>query len=223
MSLQFDQKTDGQVGGANTLTVTPTITATPNNILVAAVFCSIGDNVTGVTATKGGSNVAMVLIDKMIRGDIAGEQYVYLLTGVDTGVINVIASATGTPNLRLSAISYVGAKQTGQPDAATVGGDTQTTNPTTVSLTTVAANCWLVMLTGDDNEDACTLSSGGGISRGAIVEGKTIFDSNAALLAGSNSLIIEHGFAGQALRSLVLSIAPDVPVAGGTLMGQVWL
>lgn len=134
--------------------------------------------------------------------------YLFELAGPATGAHNVTVSYTGTPNISALTVSYDGAAQTGQPDNHKT--DSQTNDPTTVSLTTNANDSWMVMFSEDANADGLSITAGGTLrvgSGGSNALG--LFDSNGAIApAGSHSMTIEHTFGNVALKSLVASFAP---------------
>lgn len=187
-----------------------------NPILFVALEIDSSQTVTGVTY----NGVSMTQTDSIVpRSTIT--DYLFMLQAPATGTHNVTVSYTGSPNLRGCAVSYDGAAQTGQPDNHKT--DSQTNDPTTVSLTTNANDSWMVMFSEDANADGLSITAGGTLRQGDGGSNTfAFFDSNGAIApAGSHSMTIEHTFNNVALKSLVASFAPIQSGIGSQLGGKV--
>jgi len=132
----------------------------------------------------------------------------WVLINPATGSNTVSMSFSGAVYKQGIAASYTGAKQSAQPDSNNSGGPT-TTNSFSISTTTIADNCWLVMAGTNDNGN--TVSGGTGTTgRQSDPNGfGWLADSNAAKTpAGSYSLNVTC--TSQPMQGQILSIAPLV-------------
>lgn len=200
MAIALDTSTDGGlVNPATSITYAHTCTGS-NLILFVSAFGDVtNDVVTGATY----NGVSMSLVGKALPTG-AADRWVYLwvLVNPATGTHNVVVSASASIAIDSDAVSYTGAKQSGQPDASNTGANNQ--NSITISVTTVADNCWLV---GGFRASTTGATPGTGTTQRQGSSGLYTADSNGAKTpAGSYSLIYNNGnsnFAG-----VVASIAP---------------
>lgn len=111
-----------------------------NRILMGYIY-SATDNVTGATY----NGVAMTFVSKLLMVGAAAGQYLhcYILVNPTSGSNTFSVTSSSGLGGYLSAVSYKGMKQSGQPDGNTTQAVTSTTSLTT-SLTTIADRCWLV-------------------------------------------------------------------------------
>lgn len=187
--------------GATSLTYSLTV-ASVNEILCVGVI-DYGSYVTGIT--YGG--VAMTQAASVgIYGGGATSR-IYILANPATGANNIVVTKSSGNNAIWSvAGSYAGAAQTGQPDAT--GSTTLSGSTTTTSVTSVADNCWMVLVGWCDNGG--TVSAGTGSTKRVQTTGyggNGLFDSNAAITpAGSKSMTYTSGNGGQ--TGLAITLAP---------------
>ncbi len=160
------------------------------------------NNITGASY----NGVSMTQVDNLLMTGGAAGQYIYMYTleNPASGANNVTVTSSSGMGGYISAVSYTGAAQTGQPDASNKGGSSSTSSQS-VSVTTTVDNCWLVGFAYTGN----TMSAGTGTTlRGGSVAGiLSAIDSNGVTTpAGSDSLIVTQtaSFAGM----IVASIAP---------------
>jgi hypothetical protein len=219
MAIAFDAATDGGVVTATSLTWSHTCTGSNLILLVGFNGSSAGgtDDITGVTY----NGVSMTLAAK--KDPTGGDRilYVYYLIGPATGAHNVVISASSSHNLSGGAVSYTGALQSGQPDNTTTNVEVSSSSKTlTTSLTTVADNCWTVLLEGCYDASAGPTAGTGATRR--IFDGNFgawgLFDSNGLIHpAGSYSMTTNRSADpfGLLIAHVMVSIAPDTG-GGGT-------
>jgi hypothetical protein len=208
-----------QAGGAGASGLNAVHTYSFNNVAgdilivdVMTVSIVAGDKVTGVTY----NGVAMTRIaDSGDSGAGSHERvFSYYLVGPATGTHNVVVTTTNAlyETVNGNATSYIGAKQTGQPDSYAVSVSSSASSPLTISTTVVATGCWLhaffasynlIPSAGTGTTSRATFTSGGnGMSA----------DSNGTVGTGSQSQ--QFTWSGtNAYAAIVLSIAP-VPASG---------
>lgn len=139
--IALDAVSVGSVASTS-LTYSHTCTGT-NLVLIVSVFTtgiSGRDSISGVTF----NTVGMTLVDKQqnAAGDAYG--YTFILVAPATGAHNVVVSASESATIRSDAISYTGAKQSGQPDSH--GKKTTSGTPTiTNAVTTNSPQCWMIV------------------------------------------------------------------------------
>ncbi len=193
MSIAFDAATDGGVvNTATSLTFAHTCSGSNRMLFVSVVAGNTPNTITGVTY----NGVAMTKIDSVINGT---DRYVYLwyLIAPGAGAFNVVVTSNANELIMATAASYTGVKQSAQPDAHTTNTGT---SPVTTSVTTVADNCWTILV-GYANGGALTASTGSTFRvQGATFTNPTMFDSNTALTpAGSKSMAVTATGSGTAV------------------------
>src|SRR3990167_3818009 len=138
MALALDTGTNGgNNGGGTSHTYSHTCTGSDLILFVGVGTNSSSDLISGVTY----NTVAMILVDKQ-QGTSTNYSYLYYLITPATGAHDVVVSASSTCTIYSGAVSYTGAKQSGQPDSTNKGTETGATF--TLSTTVVASNCWLI-------------------------------------------------------------------------------
>lgn len=170
------------------------------------LFVFARNSITGVTY----AGVAMTKVGEA-TSDVTVSLWV--LVNPALGANNVVLSG---PWKAGCSVSYTGAKQSGQPDAFTT--KTQTGGTTlTVTLTTVADNCWTVV----GARGGGTLSGGTGTTLRSQVGGdNALLDSNGAVTPpGPRSMeVIQTGSDNWA--AVMASFAPFVaPTTEGDIQG----
>ena len=204
MSIAYDNASHS--GFLNTTSNDLThVTAGSNRGLAVFVYAST-NNITGATY----NGVSMTAVQNLLMtGGAAGQYlYEYYLANPATGSNTVTVSSSSGMGGYISAVSYTGTKQTGQPDASNTGGSASTTSLTT-SVTTVDDNCWLV---GYAYHNGTVVAGTDTTLRGGSLNVLQAFDSNAAKTpAGSHSVNTTRSpadFAGHVMMSIS-------PVAAG--------
>lgn len=190
-------------GSASATSVTVAHTCTGSNlILFVGLWVQDGgaNTVTGVTY----NGVAMTQVGRVTNATTEST-YLYFLVNPSTGANNIVASKSASDLIQLGAVSYTGAKQTGQPDASTTNTGTGTS--LTTSVTTVADNCWLVMATKQTGSASAGTNTILRVDQSGN-EQASVYDSNAAQTpAGSKSLQTTTS-ASQTYAHVMASFAP---------------
>jgi hypothetical protein len=150
MAIAYDTSTDGSSTSGTSLSFTHTTSGSDRILFVGVVGDYTTDGVIGATY----NSIAMTLVSKNNgAGNFARWTYLYVLPNPNLGTNSVFVTTSSSQFIAAGAISYTGAKQSGQPDAFTNARDDGSHNQTT-SLTTVADNCWLVGMAHDDGTNA---------------------------------------------------------------------
>ena len=136
LPIAVDATTAGTVVGATSISLTHTCTGS-NLVLVGIAFDPTGDGGTGMTY----NDVSMTLA--INTSAVAYQVIMKYLANPATGANTLAYTRADTRQLGLAAISFTGAKQTGQPDATAHFDGTAVTSPTN-SLTTVADNSFVI-------------------------------------------------------------------------------
>jgi hypothetical protein len=153
----------------------------------------------------------MTRIAKVTDTGVSRTDYLYYLLAPTTGANNVVISLSGSNPISAAAATYYNVKQSGQPDAQNVG-NISGGSVNTVSVTTVANNCWLVGA--GSTGGVLTIDTGTSRAGGT---GYRIFDSNGPQTpAGSHSLAINSDAFGSEL--VVASISPAPDTTGGNFL-----
>lgn len=207
--------------------------------LFAIAFDSASAAATGVSPsysqTCTGSLLAIILTGQEDGGDFTAVSYAAAALTKDVNVLNSItpaylsiwhklSPATGSNTLavtshgsatgsRVSSVSYSGVLQSGFPDAvaSTASSATVGAGNITITLTTVAANCWAIEtsvddLIGPDTGVVCTTF------RTAVNGNGAANDSNGTVATGANS--VGYHYTGSNTTAIVaLSFAPSIAVA----------
>lgn len=199
MAIAFDASSTGeQVPGTSPITFSHTCTGSNLVLLVGVETITTCSGVTynGVAMTQ--------LVTTNVGGVV---NYLFGLVAPATGANNVVVSFTGgSTYCRAVAASYTGVSQTGLPDATgsnTIAGSSTTM---TTTLTTVANNCWTALFTFTTVPGA-TAGTGTTLRKADAQSYAILFDSNGAVVAGSNSLIINYT-SGTGTVGVMVSIAP---------------
>lgn len=202
--IAFDSATSSSdtSGSATTLTYAHTNTGS-NLILFVGVSISSGSDLnTGVTYNAN----AMSLAGKIQRNGGASYEYLWYLVAPTTGAHNVVVTLSSGANIGSGAVSYTGAKQTGQPDSANTGTTAGTS--LSVSTTVVLPNCWLVASMGCANGPFNFTTGTGRTGDGGNIMG----DSNAIVGTGSQPLVA--GAPTGPIGGVISSFAPAVSPSG---------
>ena len=205
-AISFDTSANGTQASGTSLTYSHT---NAGNILwVGVALESATDVLTGVTY----NSVSMTQATKEIANSEA--TYLFYLVAPSQGVNNVVISWTGTLVCRSASASYTNAVQTGQPDATgikTVGA----VGSSTLAVTTVANNCWMVSFV--QNSAGTEPTAGTGTTRrNSTGAGNAIGDSNGAINP-NGSYSMSWSFASGGLNTVQASFAP-IPSASGFFM-----
>lgn len=226
-AIAFDAAADlGNNSGSGTFTNAYTVGSGSNRYLIIAFLGdTASDDITGVTY----NGVSATLLTKNTNLDSARFVYVYGLANPASGSNTLSITSTNSHYIIVTAESFSGVAQTGQPDSSGIASTTATGfTGVAVSTTVVAANSWVVGVFG------VRFTSGGGGNNTA--SGLTVrvnnaqfndialFDSNGAVSTGSFSSAMSQdagsssGFDGILVSLSPAGAAPAVPPTR-TLMG----
>jgi hypothetical protein len=172
MAIAFDTATDGGfIASPGPLTWSHTCSGT-NRILWVGCFGNFG----GGSGLISGVTYAGVAMTQIATALVSGDRWIYLfcLEGTALGANNIVVSGTAD-FMGGAAASYNSAAQAGQPDA-TAHSSPGPNTALTQSVTTVAANCWAILV---------VRSSGGGTAAGS---GTTLREFGASgIFIGDNN------------------------------------
>jgi hypothetical protein len=175
--IALDTSSTGTSGTATSITFSYT---NNGNILFVGTADQIASSslITGVTY----ATVAMTEIGTGAQAPSDRYTRLWFLVGPATGANNVVVSASSSTFLEAKAASYTGALQTGVPDATNKATGTSTS--ASVSVTSVAANCWTVTWVKAQNG---IVTGGTNVTLRQNGSQALIGDSNAALAAGAHT------------------------------------
>lgn len=199
MAIAFDSATNPALANSTSLTFAHTCSGSDRILFVGTMVRTT--TISGVTY----NGVSMTAIGT--RELVSGADYIqwFYLIAPATGANNVVISLNASNIIIGGAVSYTGAKQTSQPDAVTNNPAT-TESTTTTSVTTIADNCWTILLA-RANDDGNTSASTGSTLRADTAGYIQLYDSNAAKTpAGSTSMVVTQS--NQATATQMISIAP---------------
>lgn len=211
MAIAFDAASTSSksADGSTTFDVTHTCTGSDRALCVAVVADSAADRVTGVTY----NSVSMTLVDKN-QATGGRWNYFYYLNAPSTGANTIRVTTDATCYRELSASSYAGVAQTGQPSVS-AKSTSSSASSITGTLTTTSDNSWTVM---GINGKAGTITAGSGTTRRGTTLVGAIFDSNGAITpAGSTSLIANQG-ASDAIAQVIVALAPASGGGGSSIV-----
>jgi len=167
-----------------------------------------GERITGITY----DGVAMTKIDSYTVGSGEPTIVLYYLVAPSIGSDNIVVSSS-SGYIQAAAASYTGASQANIPDSKAEGGVLNTSSYS-LSTTTVADNCWLVMA-------ACGSLIGKTMAAGTTKRQDQVYDSNGAKTsAGSYSLGFTGGDAETDVSCVIASFAPAIPTSGSLFFAQ---
>lgn len=149
MAIALDTTTAYGSSSGTTRTFSHTCTGSNLILFVTANVHTATATVTGVTY----NGVAMTSVGS--QANTSATTTLWYLLSPATGANNVVITANNSDTIESASASYTGVKQSGQPDASSVGGPTTTTNYTQ-SVTSVADNCVAIFAGISNNGGAVT-------------------------------------------------------------------
>lgn len=204
MAIAFDAA-GGSVGSASGGTATATHTHTMGSVSNGIAFVAIyNQNTGGLSSVTFGGNAMTLIGSKQDSG--SNIVYLYAILSPSSGANTVSVTRSTTTNFMfVMSTSYSGAAQTTTADNTTSGNATATS--LTGTLTTVADNCWTIMVASAANGSQ---AAGSGSTRRVDSSGfQGLFDSNAAKTpTGSTSMTVTS--ANGAYAYFMASFAPAV-------------
>lgn len=217
MAIAFDAASGGDGFIVNSFSWSHTCSGSDRILWVAVTADS-----ESITPTATYNGVSMTLGVSQAVG--SNKLWLFYLVAPATGANTVEVANFGLRTGTGHSASYTGASQTGVPDATATGGNVLLTS-LTVSPTTVADNCWLVM---GGFAMGQTISAGTGATlrdgRSSSTDPRgAILDSNAAKTpAGSHSIQFTVP-SSTTLVGVVASFAPSAGEAGHPAMRRLGL
>jgi hypothetical protein len=218
MAIAFDVASTGDFTTTPTtpLTWSHTTSGSDRILFIGASGDAISGGVDDVT-TPTYNGVSATFIAK-VTATANRFLYLWVLVAPASGSNTVSIGAATNHFLEACAVSYTGAAQTGQPDNFSSTGLVADT--LTGTVTTVADNCWLVMV-GNRNFTGNPLDASTGTTRRIFTTTfltTAMFDGNGPVTpAGSASLVATAGGV-VALGGVVASFAPAGAAAGQPTM-----
>lgn len=210
MSIALDNSVVVNIG-TGTATTSFTTSGT-NPIMFVGLEIGILDAITAISY----NGVAMTLINSVSDTPNGVQTLLYYVLGYTVGTNNISITMTGAQGANGCAVSYNGAKQTGQPDASQTGGPTSTSS-FSISKSSVANNCWAVMIAGSNGG---TFTAGAGTTLRKAVNGACgMYDNNGPITpAGSVTLTATIGGGATSTSGVLATFAPAPTNSGNFLM-----
>jgi hypothetical protein len=209
MAIAFDATSgSGNITGTNTTSVAHTCTGTNRILYVGVQITEAATTVTGITY----NSVALTKISGKDVPNGSRRVELWYLIAPATGANNIVVTLSGTPAnwFSVGAISYTGAKQSGQPEAyAESSADAGYTN-FSQAVTTLTDNAWLVgvMCNG------CAQLSGGPVSFNAGTTARQSLYNRVG--AGFEMFMLDSNAAKTPAGSFSLGVTSDN--TGGTVI-----
>jgi hypothetical protein len=182
MAIGYDAVSTATETSSSSKTWSHTCTGSDRILFVGGWIRGNGNNCMGITY----NGVAMTQIQTNVVSSTVyyDKGFLFYLINPATGANNVVATFNSANYNNGISVSYTGAKQSAQPDNSNT--QTTTSTSTTDTITTVADNCWTVLLCSSSN--ASGTAGSGSTLRGGSANAK-FFDSNTAKTpAGSTSM-----------------------------------
>lgn len=198
IAIAFDQATSQQtnVSGLTTLTYSATVGSSgTNRFLFVGVWCASST----ATPTVNYAGSAMTMLKNQSWFFAGGRVFIFGIVAPTTGTNSVVITYAVAPsgNILSSAASYTGVLQSITPDASTGATAGAAISTSTLTLTTIANNCWTFVFAGAGNGIALSAGAGSTLRTNSGVQ-TGIFDSNGPKTpAGSTSQSITLTPAGQ--------------------------
>jgi hypothetical protein len=195
-------------GVNNFATRTVTMTCSGSDRVLTAYPYNDGTTLTVSSFTYDAVSMGTVVTEaSTVNGDIRG----YLLVAPNTtagAALTVTYNASST-YIFICAVSYTGAAQTGQPDAFNSGADAASLATITVSVTTVANNCWISGTVRHDNGGTVT-----GTNAFTVISnpayGVALHDTNGAITPAGATTVGSTSTATGNMYLSAISVAPAV-------------
>lgn len=202
VAIAFDNSlTTSQTSGTTNLTYAfnadPGGTGT-NKMLFVGVTAAL------VTPTVTYNGTSMTLLASVVYNFGVQEGYLYGLVAPASGSNNVSITVGTATAIVSTAVSYTGVKQIITPDASTTSSGSGATSGATLTLTTVADNCWTIMYVRGAGGSVIAAGSGTTL-RNSGTTTNNFLDSNGPITPpGSTSLIFTLG-SNQAYAAMMVS------------------
>lgn len=210
MAIAFDASSSGFTNSGTSVTFAHTCTGS-DRILFVGVMASSARTISSVTY----NGVAMTNINRSAGGQPCA---LYYLIAPATGSNNVVVTIDSTSFCYCAALSYTGAKQSGQPDANNT--NQATTSSLATSVTSVADNCWAVLVARNDTDGNTSAGTGSTIRVGSGSGLIQMYDTNGPKTpAGSISMTVTNVVSYDTTTAMA-SFSPSV--AAGPTTVKTW-
>jgi len=216
MAIAVDATSDG--GRATAANQTYSHTSTGSNLLMlTAVLVGAVENMTSGSVTYNGVAHTM-LGSEMLNHATNYKLSLWYLIAPATGAHNVVVTPNSSSDTMAVTVTYSGVSQTGFPDASGSRQPAQASQ-VTESLTTIADNCWMTLVSLDEFGTSMTAGAGTTIRKqNSGYGGVFIADSNGSVgAAGSHSLVINASNSADWMNDIFVSFAP---AGSGTVMSM---
>lgn len=182
MAIAYDSVSTGS-GATTTATWSHTTSGSDRILFVCAFQYITNTHPTSVTY----NGVAMTYIGTAQKNNYYID--VYYLINPASGANNVVITYPGSGTITGQAVSYTGAKQSGQPDGSAVLSQALSTS-ITQSHSVTESNCWGFAFTQGNNITVANLTTSGVINtlRGGVNDSIGFADSNGVIGTGSQSM-----------------------------------
>ena len=210
MAIAFDANTLNSTSNPVTSkTVAHTATGSDLACVVATLGSAVADRITNVTY----DGVEMAKVNVIAPGAVQNRySTLWYLAGIPSGTVNVIATSSVSDFIRMYISTYSGVTS-GAHDANATKGDTAATTTPSVTLTTVADNCWAVAYF--SNAGGATYSSGTVYDErdGTAETGRGFGDSGESLATAGSKTLTATASISEEYVSQVVSFAPSSAAA----------
>ena len=215
LAIAYDTVSNGTETTTSPLTWSHTCTGS-NLILVTGVNIGNGSspNCSGVTY----NSVSLTLVgSERLYGSSLGQISLWYLLNPATGANTVSVSFSGTTvTCDAGAVSYSGVAQSGQPDAIAGTTDSTASNPS-VTVTTIADNCWVAGLLGNVSGPSTANLTERYTPNASTYEG-SYQDTNAVKTPAGDQAV---GWTDTVPGSWSIQAASFAPVTGGTAVKDI--
>lgn len=211
MEIAFDSGSTMGAAAASTLTVSHTCSGA-NRILFAGV--NNANNTYTMSATYNG--VAMTELTSLNGAHGEGKCWLFFLVAPDTGTHDLVFTSNSVTALRGAGISYTGASQTDIPDAYLAENNASFTTSQTISVTTIADNCWVTGFF-HDNYNGQNVTAGAGTTSRSGTGQAMCCDNNAAKTPAGSVSLVGATAANTWMDGIIASFKPSVASGPATL------
>jgi hypothetical protein len=184
-------------GVTGTLTIPFTCAAacpTTGALVVFVRYGATGGTITNDLTSVTYNGVPVTQLDAIAARSSTEWEYSYLLMAPAAGTHNiVITSSVGTNQIIADAVSYLGVRQSSEPDAHGFDLTNQNTNVAsdTISLTTQTSNAWMMLFVVQNSNQSVTAGTGSFLALTGSDGSDFVFDTNGPLTpAGSHSMTV---------------------------------
>lgn len=209
MAISFDATSySGLNAGGSTHTFSHTTSGSDRYLFVHVISITTYSTVSGITY----NGSSMTLLEEGLVYDGTYFGHLYGIVNPASGAHDVVVTFSEAVISFEVGFSYNGVHQTTPINASDYITHAASASPTSFSLTTSVANCWLVMYaTGaagyPSADSGTTYRDTLGVADGDSTS--AVYDSNAGLSAGANSLNLISGVDPDDFSALIVALEPS--------------